>query len=96
MPQVYTDKELIYLNDSLVEGISEYKRELHQSLPENRQSMLHDSVFTKIKTASELFHVLVLKTDEIMPYSSVFIELGCSYWSSEKESILRSTMRKSP
>src|SRR6056297_1937909 len=25
MPQVYTDKELNYLNDSLVEGISEYK-----------------------------------------------------------------------
>ena len=91
-PTVYTDKELNYLNNDLVEGIEKYKDSLKQTLPDNTQSMLHDSVFTKIKEASQLFHTLVLKTDQTMAYSSVFIELGCDYWPAEKENILRSKM----
>jgi len=93
-PIVYTDKELNYLNDNLVNGIKTYKDSLNQILPGNTQSMLHDSVFTKIKQASQLFHTLVLKTDQTMAYSSVFIELGCDYWPAEKENILRSNMQK--
>lgn len=92
-PIVYTDKELNYLNNTLVEGIDKYKDSLKQTLPEKTESMLHDSVFTNIKEASQLFRVLVLKTDQTMAYSSVFIELGCQYWPAEKENKLRSSMK---
>ncbi|MEF8810187.1 MAG: hypothetical protein V5A47_04625 [Bacteroidales bacterium] len=91
-PTVYTDKELQYLNDNLVGGIEKYKDSLKQVIPENTESMLHDSVFTKIKEASQMFQILVLKTDQTMAYSSVFIELGCQYWPTEKENKLRSIM----
>lgn len=92
-PDFYTDKELQYLNDDLVEGIEAYKDSLKQLLPGSRRSMLHDSVFTKIKEDSRLFHTLVLKTDQTMAYSSVFIQLGCQYWPAEKENSLRSKMK---
>ncbi|MFP4621717.1 MAG: hypothetical protein ACLFM7_10425 [Bacteroidales bacterium] len=39
-----------------------------------------------------MFQILVLKTDQTMPYSSVFIEMGCQYWPAEKENKLRSIM----
>ncbi len=92
-PDVYTDKELQYLNNNLAEGIEAYKDSLKQILPANTRSMLHDSVFTKIKEDSRLFHTLVLKTDQTMAYSSVFIQLGCQYWPAEKENSLRSKMK---
>jgi D-ribose pyranose/furanose isomerase RbsD len=91
-PIVYTDKELEFLNDNMVEGIEKYRESLKGILPGQTKSMLHDSVFTKIKKSSELFRVLVLKTDQVMPYTSVFIELGCQYWPAEKEKHLRSEM----
>ena len=33
------------------------------------------------------------KTNEVIPYSSVFIELDCKYWSPEKEKTLRHAMK---
>ena len=53
-----------------------------------RQTILHDSVFTKINEASKLSKVFVLKTDETIPYSSVFLELDCKYWTDKKENDL--------
>jgi hypothetical protein len=55
---------------------------------------MHDSVFVKIDQASRLFKVIILKTEETIPYSSVFIQLDCKYWSDENEKALRELMRK--
>jgi D-ribose pyranose/furanose isomerase RbsD len=91
-PIIYTDNELQYLTPELVPGINRFKKELFEVLPVNQKQILHDTVFVEIKKASELFYVLVLKTDELIPYSSVFIELDCKYWSGENEKELRSKM----
>ena len=37
-----------------------------------------------------------IKTEHIMPYTSVFIELDCGYWSAEKEATLRNLMPEDP
>jgi hypothetical protein len=58
------------------------------------QTILHDTVFVKIDQSSKLFKVLVIKTEEVIPYSSVFIELDCRYWSPPQENILRNRMRE--
>ena len=39
-----------------------------------------------------MFHVLVLKTNSTLPYSSVFINLKAKYWSDQAESRLRTKM----
>lgn len=91
-PIIYTDKELEFLNPTLVSGVDTFKNKLNELIKNNRQTILHDSVFLKIDNASKLFRILVLKTDEIIPYSSVFLELDCKYWSAKKENKLRELM----
>lgn len=94
-PIVYTDKELNYITKEQVANIDTYRSSLSVAIGKyDAQVLLHDSVFVKIDKASNLFKVLVLKTNEIIPYSSVFIELDCKYWSAEKEKSLREAMQK--
>ena len=38
------------------------------------------------------FRVLVIKTRCTIPYSSVFLQLDCAYWSGDQESTLRKVM----
>ncbi|WP_236975847.1 hypothetical protein [Membranihabitans maritimus] len=92
-PIVYTDAELEYLSDKEVPGIVSYKKMLDDQLSEfNVRSILHDTVFTKIDEASKLFKIFVLKTNAVLPYSSVFFELDCGYWDGTMEQKLREKM----
>lgn len=89
-PIIYTDKELKYITPDLVLGIEDYRNSLLNQLEkEEPMVMLHDSIFVKIDQAAKQFKVLVLKTNETIPYSSVFIYLDCKYWNSSKENQLR-------
>lgn len=94
-PIVYTDRELGFITPRLVPRIENYKNDLQKSLKgADTQTLLHDSVFVKIDQASKLFRVIVLKTEETIPYSSVFLQLDCRYWSAENEKALRELMKK--
>lgn len=93
-PIVYTDKELRFMTEELAAGITDYSSSLDQVIGKyNPEVLLHDSVFVKIDQASKLFKVLILKTEGVIAYSSVFIELDCKYWSAEKEKNLRESMQ---
>jgi len=92
-PIIYTDRELGYISSDLVPGIEKYRESLSGIIGETDiQVLLHDSVFVKIDEASELFKAVVLKTNGTIPYSSVFLELDCKYWSAGKEAQLRELM----
>ena len=93
-PIVYTDKELSFVTEDQVSGIESYRKLLDEIVGKmGPQVLLHDSVFVKIDQASKLFGVLVLKTNEVIPYSSVFLQLDCKYWSTENEQLLREAMK---
>ena len=91
-PIIYNDLELDYLDNEAVPGVKQYREKLYQVLGPDCKKILHDSVFLKIDDASRLFKVLVIKTNEVIPYSSVFIELDCKYWSPRQEEELRKKM----
>jgi D-ribose pyranose/furanose isomerase RbsD len=94
-PIIYQDKELGFITEAQSKGVGELRASVKKVLGElNVQQIMHDSVFLKIDEASKLFKVLVIKTNETIPYSSVFLELDCAYWNSEKEKMLRSGMMK--
>lgn len=94
-PVIYTDRELGYITPQMVPYIDNYKKQLQKTLQGMEpQTLLHDTVFVKIDQASKLFKILVLKTEEVIPYSSVFIQLDCKYWSPAEEKVLRETMKK--
>ena len=92
-PVIYTDKELEYLTADMVPQINDFRdkhKVLFSSYPV--KTMLHESVFSRIDEASRLFRIIVLKTNTLIPYSSVFIELDCKYWNDDLEKALRKKM----
>lgn len=99
-PIVYQDKELQFITESQAKGVTSFRIESEKLLSKEKtslelqpQSILHDSVFTKLDEASKLFKIVVLKTNETIPYTSVFLQLDCSYWNAEKEKQLREKMK---
>lgn len=92
-PIIYTDQELNFISPEIESGIESFKTSLHEILEgADVQTILHESVFAQIDEASKLFKVLVLKTEGVIAYSSVFLQLDCKYWTGEKETALRQAM----
>jgi hypothetical protein len=95
-PIIYNDAELQFITDSLAPGAEAYKVQLEKVLNGAvAQPLLHDTVFVRMDKAAKLFSITVLKTEEVIPYSSVFLELDCAYWGGEKEKQLRELMKSS-
>ena len=93
-PIIFRDKELQFITENQAKGVKEFEREALQLFGgQEVQTILHDSVFTKLDDASKLFTIIVLKTNETIPYTSVFLELDCAYWSADKERQLRVMMK---
>lgn len=93
-PIIYTDLELQYMTENLSSGIEDFRNKIYDSVKDFEvKTLLHEEVFAKLKEASELFEVIVLKTETLKPYTSIFIELDCGYWSSESEKELRENMK---
>lgn len=92
-PIIYQDKELSYISEDQVNGIDLFRRDVAVIL-EGRDvnTLLHDEVFSLLDESSSLFKVLVIKTNCTLPYTSVFLQLDCSYWGPGNEKILREKM----
>ena len=92
-PVIYMDAELPQVPESDAPGVSAYRARIAtilQGLPITQ--LLHEQIIGNIDEAGKTFHVLVLKTNMTIPYTSVFIRLDCKYWSAEDEARLRSRM----
>jgi len=48
----------------------------------------------KLDEAGKLFRVLILKTDLVLPYTSVFLQLDCGYWSGDAQKRLEAALGK--
>ncbi|MBO0723126.1 MAG: hypothetical protein J2P41_20045 [Blastocatellia bacterium] len=93
-PNVYLDAELPHVDEKYAPGIGAYRDQLKKLLGERPfQSLLHEQIIDKLDQAGEKFNVLILKTDLTLPYTSVFLELNCGYWSDEAEQQLREAMK---
>ncbi|WP_161662348.1 RbsD/FucU domain-containing protein [Pedobacter sp. V48] len=92
-PIIYQDKELGFITESQARGVKQFVQESKTIFGNQTvQTMLHDSVFRKLDTESKLFKVLVIKTNETIPYTSVFLQLDCAYWNGDKEKQLRDAL----
>ena len=90
-PIAYTDAELEYVAEIDAPGVDLYRAELKKRLAEiPARSTLHEELIDQLNDAGRSFHVLVLKTNMTIPYSSVFLQLDCKYWTAEAEARLRS------
>jgi len=93
-PIVYQDKELGFITESQAKGVKEFVLGAKTIFGSQKvETMPHDSVFKKLDTESKLFKVLVIKTNETIPYTSVFLQLDCAYWNGDKEKQLRDAIK---
>ena len=89
-PIVMLDAELENVAPADAPGVAEYRARLKESL-KGRQVQVkpHEDIIAQLDADSALFNVLLLKTDLVIPYTSVFLQLDCGYWNAEKEQRLR-------
>lgn len=88
----YTDAELGAIPDEDAPGISTYRQSLADLLAVTPQTTLaHDQLLLKVDEAARRFHVLIIGTSVLLPYSSVFLELECGYWTDQAERRLRTS-----
>ena len=92
---VYLDAELKYVSRADAPGIEAYRKDLGALLGKRTvRSLPHEELIAKINEAAKTFRVLILKTNLTLPYTSVFLELDCGYWSSKSEQKLRQAIRR--
>ena len=71
---VFTDLEFAQITEDLSPGVDGLKKSISALLKDQQiNTLLHNDVFAKLDAASDLFEVLVLKTESTIPYSSVFL-----------------------
>ena len=87
---VLTDLELRFVAEEDAPGITCLRNELERQLGNTeRGELLHEQIIARLDEAARLFQILIVKTSEAVPYTSVFLELGCGYWNSRAEARLR-------
>ncbi len=95
-PTIYIDRELEYVSEKDAPGVSAYRDKLAKILSGSAMTKLpHEEIIAKLDESGKTFHVLLLKTNMTIPYTSVFLQLDCGYWNSDAESRLRTALRVS-
>ena len=94
-PIVYTDKELSFVREENAPGISAFRDRLTEVLGGRTvQSLPHEQIISKLDQAGQTFRILIIKTNLTIPYTTVFLQLDCAYWTPESEKRLRMDMHE--
>jgi L-fucose mutarotase/ribose pyranase (RbsD/FucU family) len=94
-PIVYTDQELKFIQENDAPGISGFRQQLSTVLRDTKLTALpHEQIISKLDQVSRSFRVLIIKTNMTLPYTSVFLQLDCAYWSADAERRLRSAITR--
>jgi len=92
-PVIYLDAELDYVPEADAKGVGQFRADLRKAVGDRDVKRLpHAEIIETLDAAGDKFSVLMLKSDLKLPYTSVFIELDCGYWSPEAEQRLRAAM----
>ena len=91
--KVYVDAELSHVTEKDAPGIGAYRAELEKLLDGAAVKRIpHEEIIYKLDASAAVFNILILKTTLTIPYTSVFFELDCGYWSAEAEARLRASI----
>lgn len=94
-PIVYMDAELPFVTEQEAPGVTAWRKRVHQILGQRPvQSFLHEQLLNKIEETGKSYNILILKTNLTVPYTSVFLQLNCKYWSDDDEARLREAMKQ--
>jgi hypothetical protein len=89
-PIVYMDAELPYVPEKDAPGVNAYREGIKNVLAGQKiTSLPHEQIIAKVDEVGKTFHIVVLKTTMTVPYTSVFLQLNCKYWSDDAEAQMR-------
>ena len=92
-PIVYMDAELPFVPEKDAPGVTAYRRSIKALFKDTAVTSLpHEQIIGKVDEVGKTFHIVVLKTTMTVPYTSVFLQLNCKYWSDDAETQLRKSM----
>ena len=92
-PIVYMDAELPFVPEKDAPGVTAYRQGIQEVLKGRPITPLpHEQIIGKVDEVGKTFHIVVLKTTMTVPYTSVFLQLNCKYWSDEAEAQMRKAM----
>jgi RbsD / FucU transport protein family len=93
---VCLDYELQFVPELDAPGVASYRQELELLMANSVVNRLpHEQIIAKLDQSARVFRILILKTELTIPYTSVFFELDCGYWSREAGERLREAIFKS-
>jgi L-fucose mutarotase/ribose pyranase (RbsD/FucU family) len=92
-PIVYMDAELPFVTEKDAPGVTAYREGIKTVLKGRAiTSLPHEQIIAKVDEIGKTFHIVVLKTTMTVPYTSVFLQLNCKYWSDDAEAEMRKAM----
>ena len=56
-------------------------------------TVLHEDLIARLDQAGKTFKIVMVKTTLAVPYTTVFLELDCGYWSPADEAKMREKMK---
>jgi len=90
---IWMDREFEFVEEDLAPGINDFRSRLEQVLRGRRiERSNHIEILRMLSEAAMNYRVFVIKTKLTLPYTSVFFELDCGYWTAEKEKTMRQRM----
>ncbi len=95
-PIIHTDKELSHVAEKHAPGITPFRENLTKLLAKQTvRTLPHETIIGNLDEAGKTFRILLIKTPLTLPYTSVFFQLECGYWTAEAEEALRKSMTDS-
>jgi hypothetical protein len=93
-PLVHTDRELGFVPEAEAPGVTQYRQELKARFSGvSADEGPHRVLIDRLGETGKSFHVLVLKSRMTIPYTSVFLQLDCKYWSDASEAKMRAAIK---
>lgn len=90
---IYVDQELASVPEHDAAGVLDYRGQLERLFGPSMRQLPHEQIIAKLDQSAEVFRILILKTAMTIPYTTVFFELDCGYWSPEAEQRLRKNLK---
>jgi RbsD / FucU transport protein family len=92
-PRIYGDRELAFVTEPDAPGVDEFRRLLQTILAGFERMLIpHEELIGRLDHAAAMYNVLIIKTTLLVPYTTMFFELECGYWSDAAERRLRDAM----
>ena len=89
---IYLDRELAFVSEKDAPGVTAYREQIGRVFGASAKELPHEEIIARLDQISQVFRVLIIKTDLTIPYTTVFFELGCAYWPTDAEEQMRKAM----